>query len=209
MSSTRPRSCPCRREAPSRWLQGDAEVVHVVRVLDQAVVDVVTDLLARGADEVDALDGLVDALAVEDATLQLLDADAEQLFVLPLDLPPSRLVLRKLLLGLVDAVLLVVDRGGEGLRLGPGALVALARACHAALRASCGLASAGALACNRNRASRRPRRSRAGPRPRTARHGSRWCTTGQNCFLTASAPFSAVFAFFSGHARDAASRCGA
>src|SRR5262245_931907 len=67
---------------------GGAEVVKVVRVLDQAVVDVVADLPAGRADEVDAFDRLVDALAVEDATAQLLDADAEQLFVLALDLAP-------------------------------------------------------------------------------------------------------------------------
>src|SRR5262249_14674966 len=115
-----------------RGAAGHAEIVHVVRILDQAVVDVVTDLLARGADEVDALDGLVDPLPVEDATLQLLDADTEQLLVLPLDLPPPRLVLRKLLFRLVDTLLLVVDRGSVGLRLGPGALVTLARTCHAA-----------------------------------------------------------------------------
>ena len=80
---------------------GGAEVVHVVRILDQAVVDVVADLPARRADEVDALDRLVDALAVEDAAAQLLDADAEQLLVLALDLPPTGLVLRKLFLAVV------------------------------------------------------------------------------------------------------------
>src|SRR5262249_18006614 len=101
------------------------------RILDQAVVDVVADLLAGSADEVDALDRLVDALPVEDASLQLLDANAEELLVLPLDLPPPRLVLRQLLFRFLGALLLISDRGSQALGLGPGALVTLARACHA------------------------------------------------------------------------------
>src|SRR5262249_61217803 len=103
---------------------------HVVVILDQAVVDVVADLLAGGADEVDTLDGLVDPLAVQDPTLQLLDADAEELLVLPLDLAPPGLVLGKLFLRLVDCLLFVVERA-VCFRFRPGALVALARACHA------------------------------------------------------------------------------
>src|SRR5262249_59986758 len=79
-----------------------------------------------------ALDGLVDALAIQDPALQLLDADAEKLLVLPLDLAPPGLVLGKLFLGLVDYLLFVVERA-VCLRLRPGALVALARACHASL----------------------------------------------------------------------------
>ena len=73
----RPRpACPCR---PCPSLRARAtQVLRVVRVFDQPVVHVVADLLALDADEVDALDRLVDALAVEDAALQLLDADAEQ-----------------------------------------------------------------------------------------------------------------------------------
>src|SRR5580765_7096048 len=51
-----------------------AEVVHVVRIFDQPLVEVVADLLARGTDEVDALDRLVDPLAVQDPALELLDA---------------------------------------------------------------------------------------------------------------------------------------
>ena len=71
---------------------GGAQVVDVVRIFDQPLVHVVADLLALGADEVDAFDGLVDALAVEDAALQLLDADAEQVFVLALDLAAAGFV---------------------------------------------------------------------------------------------------------------------
>src|SRR5262245_30410611 len=117
---------------------GDAEVVHVVRILDQTIVDVVTDLLARGTDEIDALDGLVDPLAVQDPSLELLDADAEELLVLPLDLATPGLVLRKFLFRLVAGLLVVIDGGGVRLGLRPGALIALARACHCRLPASLG-----------------------------------------------------------------------
>src|SRR6185369_15505200 len=86
-----------------------AEVVHVVRVLDQAFVEVVAHLLAGGADEVDALDRLVDALPVEDAALELLDADAEQLLVLALYLAPSRFIFGELFLAVFDRLLLVVE----------------------------------------------------------------------------------------------------
>src|SRR5581483_8224546 len=107
-----------------------AQVVDVVRVFDETVVDVVAHLLARRADEVDALDRLVDALAVEDAPLQLLDADAEQLLVLALDLPAAGLVLRKIFLPVVGVRLLVLE-DAERLALGAAAaLLALPRACH-------------------------------------------------------------------------------
>ncbi len=41
-----------------------ALVVLVVRVFDQTVVERVADLEAFGADEIDAVDGLVDAFAI-------------------------------------------------------------------------------------------------------------------------------------------------
>src|SRR5688572_5417630 len=109
---------------------GVAEIVDVVRVLDEAVVDVVADLPAGGADEVDALDRLVDALAVQDATAQLLDADAEELLVLPLDLPPPRLVLRELFLVVAGLVVLTLEEEALAAALGRR-LVALTRARHA------------------------------------------------------------------------------
>src|SRR5262249_27026731 len=95
--------------------------------------DVVTDLLAGRTDEIDALDGLVDALPVEDATLQLLDADPEKLLVLPFDLATAGFVLGELFLGFVDRLLLIVERA-VCFRFRPAALVALARACHASLK---------------------------------------------------------------------------
>src|SRR2546427_2565544 len=106
-----------------------AQVVQVVRVLHQPVVHVVADLLARRADEVDALDGLVDALAVQDAAAQLLDANAEQLLVLALDLAATGLVLGEVLLAVLGVVLVAVE-DGERLGLATAALVALTRARH-------------------------------------------------------------------------------
>src|SRR5262249_11722292 len=123
---------------------GRAEVVHVVRILDETVVDVVADLPAGRADEVDALDRLVDALPVEDPPPQLLDPDAEQLFVLPLDLAAPGLVLRELLFGLVSRVLLVFEHREALRRL--AALVALSRTRHARRT----LRFSGFAACSRN-----------------------------------------------------------
>src|SRR5437870_11452263 len=106
-----------------------AQVVQVVRVLHQPVVHVVAHLLARRADEIDALDRLVDALAVQDAAAQLLDADAEQLLVLTLDLAAPGLVLGEILLPVLGVVLVAVE-DGERLGLAATALVALSRARH-------------------------------------------------------------------------------
>jgi 23S rRNA pseudouridine1911/1915/1917 synthase len=78
---------PCR-PCLSPWRRHHT-VLRVVRILDQPVVHVVADLLALDADEVDTLDRLVDALAIEDAPLQLLDADSQQCLVLALDLAPA------------------------------------------------------------------------------------------------------------------------
>src|SRR5262249_9698421 len=75
-------------------------------------------------------DRLVDPLAVEDPSAQLLDADAEQLLVLALDLPAPGLVLRELLLRVVGVVILGLE-DAERLRLAPSALVALTHARHA------------------------------------------------------------------------------
>src|SRR5262249_60631930 len=89
--------------------------------------------LAGRAEEIDPADRFVDALPVEDATLQLLDADAEKLLVLPLDFATAGFVLGELFLGFVDRLLFIVERA-VCFRLRPAALVALARACHASLK---------------------------------------------------------------------------
>ena len=65
-----------------------AEVMQVGGILDNAVVERMADLQAFIAYEINALDGLVDSLAVEDAPLELLDPDAEQFLILALDLAP-------------------------------------------------------------------------------------------------------------------------
>jgi hypothetical protein len=70
--------------------------VQVRWILDDAVVERMTDLQALVADEIDAFDGLVDSFAIEDAAPELFDSDAEQLLVLALDLAPARLVLGKI-----------------------------------------------------------------------------------------------------------------
>src|SRR5258708_831194 len=54
------------------------------------------DLEASGADKIDALDSLVDPLAVEDSPAQLLDSYSEQLAILAFDLPPACFVLGKI-----------------------------------------------------------------------------------------------------------------
>src|SRR6266478_205413 len=54
------------------------------------------DLEASGADKIDALDSLVDSLAVEDSPAQLLDSNPEQLAILAFDLPPAGFVLGKI-----------------------------------------------------------------------------------------------------------------
>src|ERR1700685_253510 len=72
-----------------------AHIVQIGGIFGEAVVERVAHLHARGADEVDALDGFVDSFAVEDSAAQLLDPDAEQLAVLALDFASSGFVLGK------------------------------------------------------------------------------------------------------------------
>src|SRR5258708_30499125 len=55
-----------------------------------------TDLEASGANKVDALDSLVDSLAVQNPPAQFFDPNPEQLAVLALDLSPAGFVLGKI-----------------------------------------------------------------------------------------------------------------
>src|SRR5229473_477672 len=60
----------CGRGGSRRRLQlgaCSADVVQIRRVLGQTVVERMADLEASGTDKIDALDGLVDSLAVEDS----------------------------------------------------------------------------------------------------------------------------------------------
>ena len=57
-----------------------------------ALVEIVADLFALVADEVKTVDALVDLLAIEHATSEFLDADAEEFFVIFLYLAPPRFV---------------------------------------------------------------------------------------------------------------------
>jgi hypothetical protein len=52
----------------------------------------VTDFFAFKADEIDPVDALVDFLTVEDPTSEFLDANAQELFVVFLDLASARFV---------------------------------------------------------------------------------------------------------------------
>src|ERR1035437_940483 len=72
-----------------------AQIVLIGGIFAEPVIKRVADFQARGADEVDALDRLVDSFAVENSSAQLLDADAEQLAVLALDFSPAGFVLGK------------------------------------------------------------------------------------------------------------------
>jgi hypothetical protein len=54
-----------------------------------------TDFLTFGANEIDPINAFVDLFSVKDATLELLDPDPEQIFVILLDLQSSRLIARQ------------------------------------------------------------------------------------------------------------------
>src|SRR5882672_874392 len=73
-----------------------ADVVQIRGVLGQTVVERMANLEASGTDKIDALDSLVDSLAVEDSPAQLLDSYPEQLAILAFNLPPAGFVLGKI-----------------------------------------------------------------------------------------------------------------
>lgn len=72
---------------------GRADIIRIVLVFDQTFIQIVADLLAGHADEVDPLGIFVDALAVENAPGELPHADAQEFVVLAFDLEPPRFVL--------------------------------------------------------------------------------------------------------------------
>src|SRR5258705_2157658 len=73
-----------------------ADVVQIRGIFGQTVVERMADLEASGADKIDALDSLVDSLAVEDSSAQLLDSYPEQFAILAFNLPPAGFVLGKI-----------------------------------------------------------------------------------------------------------------
>src|ERR1700722_6596833 len=115
------------------------------------------DLHAFGADEIDALDGLVDALAIEDAAAKFLDANAEEVLVLALDFPPAGFVL-----GEIGLFLVLVNGVGE-----PRVEILLRVLGLALSRLQTRSAVIGPDRRSR-RPSRRPRRSPCGRSPRRA-----------------------------------------
>src|SRR5581483_8469531 len=64
-----------RRAFPFGFLTYCAEIVHVVRILDQPLVQIVTDSFARRTDKIDPLDRLIDALTIEYTPFKLFDTD--------------------------------------------------------------------------------------------------------------------------------------
>jgi hypothetical protein len=68
------------------------------RLLDPSLVEIVADSFAFEADEIDSVDALVDFLSVENPAAEFLDANAQQLFVVLLDLASPRFVTWKILI---------------------------------------------------------------------------------------------------------------
>src|ERR1039458_9405546 len=102
-----------------------AQIVLIGGIFAEPVVERVADFQACGADEVDALDRLVNSFAIENSSAQLLDPDAEQLAVLALDFSPAGFVLGKV--GIF--VRLVRHIAERGVLVALGSL-ALARSAH-------------------------------------------------------------------------------
>src|SRR5208282_4019043 len=102
-----------------------AQIVLIGGIFAEPVVERVADFQAYGADEVDALDRLVDSFAIENSSAQLLDPDAEQLAVLSLDFSPAGFVLGKV--GIFVRLVRHVAERGVLVALGS---LALARSAH-------------------------------------------------------------------------------
>src|SRR5208282_1347569 len=102
-----------------------AQIVLIAGIFAETVVERVTDFQAYAADEVDALDRLVNSFAVENPSAQLLDSDAEQFAVLALDFSPAGFVLGKV--GIFVRLVRHIAERGVLLTLGG---LALARSAH-------------------------------------------------------------------------------
>ncbi len=78
------------------------------------------DFFALEADEVETVDAFVDLFAVEHAALELIDADAEEFFVILLDLAPSGFVtwqifvFRLIVRAVIDVVVRPIFGGPAG-----------------------------------------------------------------------------------------------
>src|ERR1039458_9750908 len=134
-----------------------AQIVLIGGIFAEPVVERVADFQACGADEVDALDRLVDSFAIENSSAQLLDPDAEHLAVLALDFSPAGFVLGKV--GIF--VRLVRHIAERGVLVALGSL-ALARSAHR--ESPC---PPSACVRRRRSSSRRPGRSPCGRSRRT------------------------------------------
>jgi len=74
-----------------------ALVRNVVGIFHEPFIEIVANFLTYGTDEVDALNRLIDPLAVEDSSLEFLNADTQEFLVAFLDFLASRFVFWELL----------------------------------------------------------------------------------------------------------------
>src|SRR2546427_8660760 len=79
-----PRARLGRGRTPLRTLR--AHIILILGIFLQTFVERMAHLHTPRANEVDALDGFVDALAVEDTALELFNPDSQQVLILALDL---------------------------------------------------------------------------------------------------------------------------
>lgn len=81
---------------PFRLGARGAEVVESHRFFHPTVVQVVTDFFALEADEIQAVDALVDFLTVEHTPLEFVNANAEEVFVVLFYFAPAGFVTWKI-----------------------------------------------------------------------------------------------------------------
>ena len=88
------------RRPPDPFLFGAcaAETHLVLGIFHESLIEIMTDFLAFEANEIDALNALVDFFPIKDSALELLDSDTQQLFVIVFYFSPACLVAGKVLI---------------------------------------------------------------------------------------------------------------
>ena len=81
---------------PLALAQLPQKLFSVISFFDPALVEIVADLFAFEANKIEAVDALVDFLAVEHPASEFFDANAEKFFVVFLDLASARFVTWKI-----------------------------------------------------------------------------------------------------------------
>jgi hypothetical protein len=89
-----------------------ARIILIIGIFLQAFIKGVTHLGAARTNEIDSLDCLIDSLAIEDAALELLDANPQQFLVLTLNFAAASLIL-----GQVGVFVSGIDRLGEPVQI--------------------------------------------------------------------------------------------